>query len=874
MKIFLSASLSPKKMNSEQHALDSISLGTTGFLETLETRLGIAGNYLGQIERVVQYHDAIRRSLTTSRFFAKSFEADPLGTAKTLLQWRDEWFLHGWVGDRIPDGGTRLQDMYDVERLAKGKIVPSEGERIMLVIDALETRSAGISEVMLLDPLDEFPGRWQVLLNKLGAIEYEFPVHAASQGLLGALQRHLSEPALTVEKLAWIDDGTIEVVRSESRLLSARWTAALLTESVGETLLVAADKASMLDQVIVQSSLPAQGLVEMSAFRPTLQVLPLTMQLMWAPLDVFALVEFLTHPVSPLPRYARERLAEKLARLPGVGGAGWEEALKDICERAGESADSVIEEIRFWIEQERYPAKAGVPLQKALDRVNRLQSYFAKHLAAEQPERRVAFKAGHAQCQSVSVALMSLQKQGQLTISRRQLDKLLEQSTSRGSMNPLIHAEVGCATAVDDPSMIWGEYDTVIWWNMTLPVLPQGLPWSDAEVKSLKKAGVQIPAVQSVLAKQARAWLKPIMAAQKRLVLVLPPENEEVHPVWQLIEAQFDRVQPKALEDFVYSGKTSAANTPIEIRPLPEKLRWWKLPEGVAIKKREKESFSSLDMFLNNPYQWVLKYIAKLNPSTLVTVQGEFLLKGSVAHHFVEAWLAQPNAIQMSDAVFDVWFDANFPIIIQQEAALMMMPGRQTDLERYRIQLRDALIELRADCAKSKIQKVMSEVALSGSFLGGELTGSADLVMIGADGKKAVVDMKWSGSKKYPKKLAENTHLQLATYAEMMRQNDQVWPHVGYYILDVGRMYALNNDFSLAATVVRLETEENTAMLWERFKTSWQWRRDQLDAGLIEVALEEIEQTDESVPPENGLLPEILNASYNNYSNLAGWEAK
>ncbi len=50
------------------------------------------------------------------------------------------------------------------------------------------------------------------------------------------------------------------------------------------------------------------------------------------------------------------------------------------------------------------------------------------------------------------------------------------------------------------------------------------------------------------------------------------------------------------------------------------------------------------------------------------------------------------------------------------------------------------------------------------------------------------------------------------------------------------------------------------------------WRRAQIDAGLIEVAIEGIEATDASNAPEGAFQPEELQPEYNDYRWLAGWE--
>jgi hypothetical protein len=77
----------------------------------------------------------------------------------------------------------------------------------------------------------------------------------------------------------------------------------------------------------------------------------------------------------------------------------------------------------------------------------------------------------------------------------------------------------------------------------------------------------------------------------------------------------------------------------------------------------------------------------------------------------------------------------------------------------------------------------------------------------------------------------------------------------------------------IAAEVAAAQSGEGTPELWQRFIEAWTWRKAQVEAGHIEVALESIEATADSIPPAEALQPEYLNEAYNEYRALAGWEA-
>ena len=305
---------------------------------------------------------------------------------------------------------------------------------------------------------------------------------------------------------------------------------------------------------------------------------------------------------------------------------------------------------------------------------------------------------------------------------------------------------------------------------------------------------------------------------------------------------------------------------------LPAPKRWWQLPDDVAITLRPKESFSSLEQLLFNPYQWLLRYSAKLQPSRIVSLGGDFRMLGNLAHGLVEQYFLHPSALTMPEADFDTWFTSTFNALIDQEGATLRSPGRGAELEGFRYRLHQSMRSLREQVAKAGIVEVTPERYVLGQFSGGALAGSADLVMQNGRGGRAIVDMKWSGHKKFSEKLKLNRHLQLAIYAELLQQETGQWPSVAYYILDKARIFAPDDHIFPDAEVVPSVDGENTAQLWQRFIATWKWWVAQIQQGLFEVALEVIPATEDSEPPEDAMTMEFLSEAYNDYRALAGWE--
>lgn len=479
MKIRLGLHLDGQRGWRPANRLGYATVGPLGFLDILESQLGLHSKGVSQSERIVQYRDCLKRCDGPDRFYHRTFEADELGTAATLLAWRDQWHLNGWSHPLTAAQSPRLRDMADVEARACGTVSLGLGERLSGVLDAMGRRPLALDAIELVDPLEWFPQRWQDILARVPLrAESTHCDPAGGRGSLGELQDALrkTERGEAASRLVWKDDGTLTVVQGETRFLAGRWLAQQAMRSNGDSLVVASSHAAMWDSILVAADGARQGFREASAFRPTLQVLPLALEMVWAPLNVYGLLQFLTHPVCPVPGYARRRLADKLAEKPGVGGASWEEALADIDAHDPDRAEDMRATIRFWVESPRHSQETGAPVTDVLDRVARLTEYFRSRLADTDRAARIAFNAGFAQCTACREALAALRAQGVETIRPRQLQRLVTQATAHGSENPLWEPEVGALMGVTDPAAICESFDRVLWWQLGAPALPSAYP--------------------------------------------------------------------------------------------------------------------------------------------------------------------------------------------------------------------------------------------------------------------------------------------------------------------------------------------------------------------------------------------------------------
>ncbi len=844
-------------------------LGPQGLLYVLETHLGLLRAECPQSVRVLQYRECLKQADTPARFYHASFQVDPIGTAATLLSWRDSWYLNGWAG---ASPGGRLADLAAVEASAKATVFPSVGERLALVDEALAAQPAGLTAVHLLDPLAVFPKSWQQVLARL-PIQPAAAVApgAPSESLLGRLQRALeqvhagSRPA---GKIPFVADGSLRVLRAETPIVAARWLSDALRASDARTALVVEADANLLESTFEATSIARQGFLEPSPWAPALQVLPLALALVWEPLDVFALLQFLSHPLGPIPGRARRKLAEAVASSPGLGGAHWRETITALVTEDAEGADRIRSAIAFWLEQPRFAPEAGAPVQLLLERVRALREDWLARRADADPVRAQTGATGASQAGAVITALEALADHGEARLKPRDLQVLIAQATGRGAPNFGMQGEVGRVPAVTEPGALVESFDRVIWWPMGAPTLPARYPWSQGEIAALAEVGVVLPDLSLVLEWRARVWRRPVLSARRELVLVLPPPAEEVHPLWQEIEWFVEGLKPESLESCL-TGRGGEHLTEVPLAPLPGRRRWWQLPDTTLVPPRPTESYSSLDKFLNAPHQWVLQYAARLSPSDLLAIAADKMLYGNLAHRLIELYFTDRTALARQPRDLEAWYAPAFDRVLAEEGAVLLMRGRRADLERLRAVLLTALRELQRQLVAAGVDQVAPERALTGRFTGGELQGSADLVVRNRSGHWAIVDIKWSGGSYRQEQLTDGRHLQLAVYAEMLHQSTGAWPQVAFFILESARLLTLDNAFFPEGLVVKGGDAKTTPVLWQQCQAAWAWRRAQLDRGRIELVLKDVEATDESTPPDHAFLPEP--SGFDDFQALTGW---
>ena len=874
MQVTLGLSLDDRQGPSGRHFFAEPVVGLAGLLALLETYLGIAGPGVARVQRVAEYLGHLRSCDNEKRFYSRALQVDDIGTAAELLSWRDEWRLGGWAGTFAGDVPLRLRDLADVEVSASGSIAPGEADRLLAVSHRLCERAVPIQRIQLQDPLQRFPLAWRRVLNSFKCELVAIPAPSHS-GRLGEVQRaalaSLNEGAIA-QVLPGAGDDSLLVVQAQCRETAEHWLSARCRHQGIERLLVCEANGSSVDDTLRVSGASACGFDQLSSSRPALQTIALALETLWKPLDFDRLLEFLTHRFGPFALRARRTLARALSEKPGIGSDTWENAKASIASHDG---TEVLQEIAFWLESDRWTRTDGAPISAVLLRVERLKQRLRANMGAEDPTQVQAAAASVMQIKAVQSTLSELQRQGQLRVPPRQIEQIIAQSTAAGVGNSLAVAEVGCwRSATSAASTSLESSPEVIWWMPSSPQLPRALPWSSSELQTLQDSDVEVRDLRAEMQGLAAQWLRPLMVATKRFVLVLPLPGEEEHPLWQLIRQIAPATPVKSVEAELQAGRESAIAQPVKGAPLPGLSARWEIGSPIA-SRLERQSYTSLSELFGNPAVAVLKDAARLRSGISTTVHADNRLLGTLAHRLVELLFSQDQALVLSEAEICAWHGRALDSLVEKEAAPLLALGAKMLFERFRRVSLSGILNLHDQLRAAGAVQIATEVGMTGTLGDVVLAGKIDMVVELPQARFAVLDLKWSSGAYCASLLRDGKYLQLALYANLLRESRHALPvTLGYFIFDQQQLYVLDRGVFPNASVCSPGNGVTTDSLLQMAKASWQWRTGQLNRGSVDVVDTRLAAIDECQGPAGTFPVTPLGPWNDRYTPLFGWPAQ
>lgn len=832
--------------------------GPKALLAYLERHLGLGisdedRDYL----RPEQYRQALRQYLKEkpTAFFAASFAADDLGTAATLLSWRDELLAVGW---KFEASATthRLMALATVEHWLNNRefglqLYPGMADRMDQIGQAAERVPSFMPVLQLCDEWQWLPPAWQRLLEQLISAgvqlkDYQPPQDFADTDL-GTWQAYLSGQAKQRPSLR--GDGSLLLMRAFRETHQAAYLAKIVHKNDAFRPAIFLPKANRtLDNAFLLEGLPSMGVPSTSLARPSLQVLKLAPVFLWQPYDLNKIMEFVSLAVKPLDEGIAQKIASFLADTPGLYSDRWFGMLKTYFEvdlpklaekRPQLDPDQIRSEFNFWFARKRYDSRSERVPKGDVRQIYQRLFLWARGTNGDTESSMLVLAS---QCQKIVDLLDTLPEED---LSYLELERVVRAIYEPAPVQYQV-AEAGHLVTVFRPGAIIGPVNELVCWDFIQQDRDYFFShWYPDELAALAANGVQIeqPAVQNQ--RQAVQRKRPVLWTQKRLILCLPDYSNgqatSPHALLGDLEAAFgDDLSP--IELHIDQQKVGEAwrkslllpeLTAITTTPLPKPQPQIKLKKAIAT--REEETPTNIERLLYYPYQWVFRQHSKLRASSLLTVLEDARLFGNLGHRLLENLLS--NAFESWDqGEVNRWVQTEIPKLLSKEGAPLLLYGREPEQIAFTKYMKYAAWSLISLIKNNGWSVVGSEEELTGPWLHQQLRGRADLVLQRGT-EYAIIDLKWRGATRYTNLLHSREDIQLALYANMLKQEQPIWPHTAYFIIEKGKLLSRNSQAFREIQAVQDETDHQEVYkeLLARIEHTYRWRLSQLQGGLIEI---------------------------------------
>ncbi|MBX3199284.1 MAG: PD-(D/E)XK nuclease family protein [Labilithrix sp.] len=855
--------------------------GPSGLLRDLELRLGLGPvNEVASV-RVPRWTARIKAVADASAFYARSFAVDELGTATTLLAWRDALVEAGWDGRVVAGGSDRLRALAALEGHDREPVPPGDADRLARVDRALDDAPARVYEtIALAEDAALWPGRWQSIFRKLAHLgtptaSFEHATVGADTGAdarsdLGLLQAHL-RGARRVGAVR--GDGSLLLLRGDTAGDLADLAAALLAErrsEAGADVVVRCLDPWPLETALAKLGLAAQGYAGSSGWRPAMQVLPLAIELAFEPRDPYRVLELLTLSLGPFRGALGARLARAVARQPGVGGKEWQRQRAEVAARllrrhetlerdkgvteteAARIAAEIVDErmglVRTWLEGPAADPRGAARADLATV-VDRVREWLRARLRAGEV---ATYGAAHAQATALAEAITHDARE---QLSQEDARQLLDRFARGEDSHALSCEAAGRIAHVDHPALLLAPADRVFIWGFVSGTerRPPRLPWNDDELRALGAAGVGFPEPAALLRLEAQSWRRTVLGARRQIVMIAPRTIKGIatapHALWDEISARLalDAVGAARLVRDARALLDGGARAQgerlvnVAVHPplrLPEARGEWTVPASArqshGSSSDSTTSVTALERIATCPLAWVLEHRAMIRAGAMARVVSGPQLNGRLGHRLVEE-LHGAGAFDLAEDAFLTRAAELFEDLLRTEGATLLSPGASIERLQLTRQLREAMRALHRYLASSgrRIAAVEEEVTTDSAI--GRLHGRLDLRLVDEAGRSAILDLKWGGSS-YAKLLAEGRAVQLAVYARAVGRafaSDAAWaPPAGYFALSRGEPLSADDRMKPLREIDGSSLEETLA----RVEATARAVIDRHDAGSVHVA--------------------------------------
>ncbi len=804
-------------------------VGPVGLLGELELRAGLTRGEAEPYVRYGTFKEALKGYLkkTPKSVFAASAEKNMDSVAKMILRWRDSLVMAGW-NRTITAGSPILKEIAGIE----------EHYRKM-------PRYEGVAD------------RWQLLLDYFG----KNPLRDTKIEVVNERGEIHPTIATVLDNINAKQTDTV-IYRSKVPVVGQK-VKAYLFDDLNDAMLAAAVTLDPQKDVIVCSNtktfnnfLNLTGKKNVTSTlkncnAPLLQLFKLLLLLLAEPKNLYNIVTYLE--TKPSPVKSGGSLARYLMKICGWGSdADWKKYQEKYEEPDVEWKKKVLESHNAFKKKMTSTDSEPLTFGVVKNAVSELKTWaISQNMVAA--NTKIEYELTDAQKEELSTLVGFCKK---FEAIERADDDVLT------SVDLVAYAdEIYDDGDYDDYEAVVGSFDTypslaAIHTQVTCGKLVWVDCYGDVAAKEdmeflnekekaeLRELGVRIWSRPEQVAAQISSLTTFAQSCSEELLLFIPKKvhGEAVAPS-PLLSCL--AVEPEV-------AHFDLGSTMAETVKLPQRQTYHKLLEPIKSHRKAtkdgaaKESYSSLNMLVNSPFDYVMKYLAGIYAPNINNLDGLFRIKGNVAHKCLEVICAECNndvaavkaIVEDKEKLF-----TRIDNVAQQVGLVLLLKENQLEFARFKSLLQSSFMNLldiiiENNLTIAGLEAEYTEDASDITDNNASLEAKVDLVLSDAKGAIYIFDLKFSNPKSYKETLQDNQGkiLQLDIYKHCIEKSGKRVVFRGYFLLTDGRLYTADDCLKKSSniTIVKPGNKYMDGNGMEMLHHSYIFRYEELANGLLE----------------------------------------
>ena len=831
MKIFYSPTYNGfTYLDLSEPLFDAKVVNTLGLVDAIELCAGIHFERLASEKRLIDYYLAMKKHFAACKdsVLQKSFELDPINTARECLAWRDSLAAMGWKKeDAAPS--QRMKALGQIENFFAA---PSFAEETLFVTQKIDEGCplpGGKDGLTITVPFDWHcfaPVEVKLLeaLEKSGA---KIEVSAKSKGAASDLEKVrglLSEPAGQAsganKSLELLNDGSFEILHFESQSQAEQYFS-LLPENSADVWIDSESK--IFDNYLKLQGKPLCGSQIEAGLLQSGQLLSIGLRTFLRPLNLSNIVEWLNVPISPLDYSLRKRLSETIIR----SGAYYNDDCRKILSEC--SDEKVKAQIKDFLPDINDCADgAKIEVSKIVLFAKNLKSWLGTRIAVFDDDGMKAVLARvRLECDSLALILESYDEK---EIDSSQLEILISSINQRQSVVQY-EAQKGCRCVIDGPGLMAACAKKTIWLDFYKACdasLSTAFLFA-AEKECVSKSPLwHDEALEREFIKNAS--LLPFVNTMEKLSLVVVDKirGQELakNPLYIRLCKQIknlDAVTKNPAPDKKYFCAPEKIDN-----GMPAGDECVRIKRADLIKFPEKQSPTSLDELIYNPFDYVFG-LAGIEGKGIGSASPVWTTEGTVAHAVVE------RIVGHGEKDFDAVFDS----CVASRGAILLQDENKMECSIFKARLSDCVKGLEDVIKENGLSIVECEKKLFSDDMNFceplTIKGFADCILSDKNSNLIVWDYKWSGNRKrYKKLLEENRSLQTALYKELVFKMERKKAVSAAYVLLPELLIVSTEAYKGNCLQVTVSDESRQVDLLQEIRNSYEYRKKQIESGVIE----------------------------------------